>query len=91
MLGAEAIRSREGAYMLAHVEWALFCVFVLLTGLAAWLMVWVTAGGAPALSAVLSRAALTVACYPMVFLVFQIVLRIRSRELAERRSVGGLW
>lgn len=91
VLGAEAIRARDGAHIQAHFEFALFAVFILLTGLGAWLLVWITASGAPAPSVALSRAALTLACYPLVFLLLQSVFRVRSRELAERRAAGGFW
>lgn len=91
VLGAEALRARGGAHLAAHLELALFAVFILLTGLGVWLMVWVTAGGAPALSAVLARAALTVACYPLVYILLRRILMIRSLESAERRAAGGFW
>lgn len=91
VLGAEALRARNGATIAVHLELALFALFILLTSLGAWLMVWITAGGAPALSAVLARAALTFACYPLIYLLLRRILRIRSLESAERRSAGGFW
>lgn len=91
VLGAEMLRARNGAQLAAHLELALFAVFALTTGLASWFMVWISAGGAPALSEILSRAAVSAICYPLIYFVFHMVFRIRSRELAERNSVGGFW
>lgn len=89
VLGAEALRARRGAHLAMHLEFALFAVFLLLTSLGVWLTVWITASGAPAVSAVLARAALTLACYPFIYLLLRRVLMIRSIESAERRAAGG--
>jgi len=91
VLGAESLRSRNGAHMALHLELASFALFALLTGLGAWLMVWITAGGAPALTEVLARAGLSALCYPAVYLLLRSLLRVRSRESAERRASGGAW
>lgn len=89
VLGSAAVRTRNGAHAPLYLEFLMFTVFALLTALVAWLLVWLTAGGAPALSAVLSRAAVTVLCYPLVYIVLRSLLRIRSREAAERHMSGG--
>jgi len=89
VLGAEALRGRRGAHTPLHVEFALFAIFIMLTGLGVWLMVWVTASGAPAISSVLARAALTLVCYPFVYFLLRRILMIRSFETAERRASRG--
>jgi len=91
VLGAESLRSRNGAHVAAHVELTLFALFMLLTSLGAWLIVWITASGAPALSAVLIRAALSVLAYPLVYLLLRRVLGVRSVESSSRRAAGGYW
>ncbi len=91
VLGAEAVRSRDGARAPLYLELMMFAVFALVTNIGAWFLVWITAGGAPSLSAVLARAAITVACYPAVYLIFRSLLRIRSREAVERGAAGNVW
>jgi len=86
VLGAEALRGRGGAHTALHVEFALFAVFIMLTSLGVWVMVWVTASGAPAMSAVLARVALTLICYPFIYFLLRRILMIRSLESAERRA-----
>ncbi len=91
VIAAVMVRARNGAHLPPHLEWALFAIFAFATAFGAWLMVWITAGGAPALSTVLSRAALSVMVYPAIYVIFQGVFRVRSREMAERRAAGGFW